>query len=467
MPEVALLDRLPELSPGKLFSMPRDVLFQKLPNAPTEQLVGEVEPVPDPDLAPPTAVQETASRVAYTVPATRRGSWGTLVGSPAPIERILGRASESRTNVRVLVEDLLTRPPGTPPLPAGLKVNEMFSVNLENAQGSDFSMAHVTTFVEKSWLEQNSVHKWSIQFNRFDDTLNQWIPTPSKRVREDENRISYTMVVPGFSTIAITGTTELPPQLFDVSGLGIFPPQPKASDDVIITATVRNNGTNRAVYPAHLWVNDQIDETRLIVVEAGQSAPIRFNRLRPEGQFNIRVDRLTASLTVAAPLPPTPTPTGTLTPTVTPTPSPTPTATPTQVPIPTATATSAGPTRTPTPTGPTATPTPTPGPGTPTVAPTATQTATPTATPGPGTPTAVPATATPTATDTPVPASPTPTPASPTAVIVETPTVAAVPTPEVAEPAGGGAIIFVIIGVVVLLVAGGVGVFLFTRRSAA
>ena len=186
MPEVALLDRLPELSPAKLFSMPRDVLFQKLPNAPTEQLVGEVEPQPDPDLAPPTAVQETASRVAYTVPATRRGSWSTLVGSPAPIERILGRATESRNNVRVIVEDLLTRPAGTPPLPAGLKVNEMFSVNLENAEDSDFSMAHVTTFVEKSWLEQNSVHKWSIQFNRFDDDLNQWVPTPSKRVREDE-----------------------------------------------------------------------------------------------------------------------------------------------------------------------------------------------------------------------------------------------------------------------------------------
>ena len=404
--------------------------------------------------------------MAYTVPATRRGSWSTLVGSPAPIERILGRANESRNNVRVIVEDLLTRPAGTPPLPAGLKVNEMFSVNLENAEDSDFSMAHVTTFVEKSWLEQNSVHKWSIQFNRFDDDLNQWVPTPSKRVREDENRISYTMVVPGFSTVAITGTTELPPQLFDVSSLGVFPPQPTASDDVIITVSVRNNGTTRAVYPAHLWVNDEIDETRLIVVEAGQSAPIRFNRLRPEGQFNIRVDRLTASLSVAAPLPPTPTPTGTLTPTATPTPSPTPTATPTRVPIQPATATPTGPTRTPTPTViPTATPTLAPG-----ETPRPTSTPSPTATLAPGeTPTITP---TPTATatagpGTPVPATVTATPVIPILIPVETPTVAPAPTPQVAEPGGGGAIIFVIIGVVVLLVAAGAGVFLFTRRSAA
>ncbi|MDA1347474.1 MAG: PGF-pre-PGF domain-containing protein, partial [Chloroflexi bacterium] len=385
MSEVALLDRLPEMSPAKLFSLPSNVLFQKMPNAPTEQLVGEVEPVPDPSLPLPTAVQETSSRVAYTVPATRRGSWSKLVGSPAPIERILGRANESLTNVRVLVEDLLTLPGGIPPLPANLKVNEMFSVNLENAQDSDFSMAHVTTFVEKSWLEENSVHKWSIQFNRFDSNLNQWVPTPSKRVREDENRISYTMVVPGFSTVAITGTTDLPPQIFDVSGLGFFPPRPTASDDVIITATVRNNGSTRAVYPAHLWINGEIDETRLIVVEAGQTAPIRFNRLRPEGQFNVRVDRLTANLNVGAPVAtPTPTPTGTLTPTATPTASPVPNATPTRIPVAIATATAVAPISTPTPrpAGPTPTATATPGPGTPTAVPTATPTATATLPPG-------------------------------------------------------------------------------------
>ena len=319
-----------------------------------------------------------------------RGKVGPLAQSPAPIERILARAAETREDVRLIVDDLVDIPAGLPSLPAGQIVNSLMSLRLENAEPGDLDFAHVTTFIEKSWINANSVHKWSIQFNRFDEELDTWVPFPTKRVREDAQRITYTLVVPGFSTIAITGSPDLPLQIFDVTGLGVFPPQPRANEDIIISARVTNNSNQPAVYPAYLWLNDSIDETQVISLLPGETLPIRFNKLRPEGQFKIRVDRLFGDFTVGA----VPTPLPAITPTATPTPvpreeGPPPTPEPTATRTPTPTATRVPPTPRPTATlrpgeTPTVTPTPTatlrPG-ETPTVTPTPTATLRPGETP--------------------------------------------------------------------------------------
>ena len=105
-------------------------------------------------------------------------------------------------------------PAGAPEFQSGQIVNSLFSIDIEGTQPGDVEAAHVTLFVEKSWVEANEVHKWSIQFNSFDEERNEWVPFPSKRVREDEDRIFYTVVVPGFSDIATTGSSELPEQIF-------------------------------------------------------------------------------------------------------------------------------------------------------------------------------------------------------------------------------------------------------------
>ena len=396
MSEESLLDRIPEMSPAAQFALTERVLA-RLRNAPVEHLVPENAPTVDPDLPDPVPfVDLAAGRSIYSIARMKRGSWGKIVGSPAPIERILARANNDKEDISVTVQDLIAKPAGLPDLPSDLIVNEFFNVSLGNVEPEDVAMAHVTVFIEQSWIEANNIHKWSLEFNRFDEEFNDWVPFPTKRVREDAQQIFYTMIVPGFSTVAITGRPDrgLPPQVFNVSGLTISPAQPRDGDDVIVQAQVTNSSSGRRLYPATLWVNDTIDETILIAVGAGQTESIRFSKPRSQGQYKIRVDRLLANLTVGAAPTPTPPPTPTPVPgTPTVGPSPTPTSVPTATVPPTATL---PPTSTPTPVPtregqpPTLVPTATPAP---TEIPTATPV--PTSTPSP----AATSTATPSAAD--------------------------------------------------------------------
>ena len=86
--------------------------------------------------------------------------------------------------------------------------------------------AAAIAFVDKSWLDSNQVHKWSIQFSRFDENLDAWVPSPSKRIREDEDRLTFAVVVPGFSTFAITGSRDLPDLPFAIANLRVGPESP-------------------------------------------------------------------------------------------------------------------------------------------------------------------------------------------------------------------------------------------------
>ena len=284
---------------------------------PTEQLVQEVAPNADLGLPPPVSEQISADITRYTVPLTKPGAWGKLVGSPAPLRAILARATRRLTDVEVLVKDLLELPSQPPELPPDQIVYSLFSVEIENALPEDFSVGHVTMFVEKTWLDANEVHKWSIQFNRLDELAAAWVPSPSKRVREDEDRVFYTVVVPGFSVIAITGSRELPKRVFQVTDLSIRPSSPVVGQDLTVTARVANTSETRAVYHANLWIDDTIEAIQAIWVDAGQTSPVVFTVGRPVGTYRVRVERLLGRFSVGAPATPTPVP-----PPATPTPVP-------------------------------------------------------------------------------------------------------------------------------------------------
>ena len=337
---------------------------------------------------------------------------------PAPIEKILGKFTKRLTDVRISVEDLTEKPAVAPAFPPEQFVNAFFSIEIENAEPQDIAAVHITFFVEKTWLEANELQKWSIRLNRFDQQAIAWVPFPSKRVGEDEERITYTVVVPGFSAFAITGSKELPAQIFQVTDLGIAPIAPRAGQEITISANVTNTSSAQAVYPANLWLDDTIEVTQLITVPAGETESIVFAVSKPEGIYRVRVERLVGEFAVGVAPTPTPTATPTLTPIATPTP--TLTATPTQTPT-------VLPPITPTPT-PTLIPTPTPA---------------PTLTVVPPTPTAAP---TPTATLIPPPITPTPTPAPP--------------------GLSGATIAGMIVGIIAVIGAGVAGVLIYRRRQA-
>ena len=155
-------------------------------------------------------------------------------------------------------------------------------------------------FVEKSWLEANEVHKWSIEFNRFDEGANRWTPFQSKRVREDSERIFFAVVVPGFSTLAITGGSGPAEQIFDVKDLKITPATPFAGQEFTIGATVTNLGTETAVYPANLWLNDNIEGVVTVNVSPGETVPFSFSATKPEGAYSVRLERIVDEFQVQA-----------------------------------------------------------------------------------------------------------------------------------------------------------------------
>ena len=110
----------------------------------------------------------------------------------------------------------------------------------------------------------------------------------------------------------------------------IQPASPTAGDDITIRAQVTNSGPTSAVYAAGLWVDGTIEAAESVDVGPGRTVPVEFSLRRPEGEYEVRVERLFGSVLVQAQPTPTPTPP----PTPTPTPSPIPTETPTPSPAP-------------------------------------------------------------------------------------------------------------------------------------
>ena len=255
-----LTDYMQFALPTTLFAIDTDVVLRRLPNVSAMAVTRGVTPRLGPGTAGDPQVSVVDGISTYIALLALRGLWFKMVGSPAPINSILGKFTRDLSDVKVTLADLAALPEGAPALPTGLIVNSLFSINIESVESKDVAAAHVSMFVEKSWLRANEVQKWSIQFNRLDTQRNAWVPSPSKRVREDQERVFYTVVVPGFSDIAITGSKDLQELFFVVGDLTIVPATPGPGDDVTISARVTNTGADtggifkkcvnsQAVYP--------------------------------------------------------------------------------------------------------------------------------------------------------------------------------------------------------------------------
>ena len=298
VPEDRLIARLPEATALKLWEIPLQVLIDNLPSVPVMHLDFWNRPKVDPDLQPAKGEERSPTVSVYTLPQARESEWALLVGSPLPFERLWAKFNRPLPDVKIILESLNQRPNGTPALPTGRIANTFLGINLENAEPGDIAVAAAIISVEKSWISANSVHKWSIQFSRFDEALNAWVPFPTKRIREDAERVSFALVVPAFSIIAITGSEGLPEQVFSVTDLSIRPESPVAGDDITISASVTNTGPQEAVYPANLWLNHSIEATQTVAVGPGRTAPFSFTVSIPEGAYEVRLERLLGKFTV-------------------------------------------------------------------------------------------------------------------------------------------------------------------------
>ncbi len=160
--------------------------------------------------------------------------------------------------------------------------------------------------MDNSWIQAGQIHDWSVQFNQFDE--DRWVPSPSKRLREDQERTYFAVVVPGFSVLAITGGPGLVEPQFRVSDLTVSPSSPRAHEEFTVSALVTNMSPLASVYPAKLWLNQSVEDAENIVVAAGSSVPFSFTVRKPEGSYTVRLERLIDDFSVEPPLSPAPEP---------------------------------------------------------------------------------------------------------------------------------------------------------------
>ncbi|MBI2853274.1 MAG: PGF-pre-PGF domain-containing protein [Chloroflexi bacterium] len=299
MSEKALTERLPGLSAAKLFSIEPEVLFDALPNAPTEQLVSEKPPTPPAGLAPPVVVSTTPSGAKYLTVKTLAGEWVTVVGTPLPLDKLLIRTKRAMTNVNTLIEILDKRPSGVAALPAGLAVLAYVDVAFENASPENIEVGHMTFKVDQEWLKTNSIHKWSIALNRWDAQLGKWVSLPAKRGKEDDAYVYYSAVITHFSVFAITGSQTAPPPAFTVANLVISPTGGRTGKPVTITADVTNPSGVEQVSALTLWVNGTAETAKDISLKAGETKKISYTVTQnTEGNYQVRLDRLFGSFGV-------------------------------------------------------------------------------------------------------------------------------------------------------------------------
>ena len=304
LPENTLIPRLPEVSAPRLWQMPFALLARNLPSVPAEHLSAWERPEVATDLPQPEVALSTETTSLYLLPEARQDQWALVVGSPAPIETMWARFTRPRSDVNVMVRDLGVSLAGVPDLPPGLVANTFFSVGIENATPEDVSAVAAIVSVQKSWLEANQVHKWAIQFNRLDDQAGRWVPHSSKRIREDQERVLFAVVIPGFSTLAIAGSPELPEQRFLVSDLAAQPATPTSGEPFEIVARVTNVGSSADIFPAILWLDRAIEAVRDVPIDAGGSVLVSFSVARPAGAYLVRLDRMVGEFTVReAPMP--------------------------------------------------------------------------------------------------------------------------------------------------------------------
>jgi PGF-pre-PGF domain-containing protein len=301
MPEGDLTERLPFMSPGRLWAIPFEVLAAKLPGVDPMHLDFWVKPQVGQGILPPTSAEVSASEVAYALPLAKEDQWALIVGSPAPFASVWAKFTRDLAGVRVNVRDLAGKPAELPNLPTGRVANAFVQVDVSGAAPQDIAVAVMIVFVEKSWLAANDIHRWSVQLDRFDEQQSKWVPLSTKRTAEDADRIFYGVVVPGFSTLAITGSSALPGQTFRVSDFAITPARAMPGDTVTVSAKVTNTSASTATFMADLWIDHSVEATKGLVVGPGQTVSFSHQVTRPTGTYLVRLDRLTGQFRIGTP----------------------------------------------------------------------------------------------------------------------------------------------------------------------
>ncbi|MBM3925507.1 MAG: PGF-pre-PGF domain-containing protein [SAR202 cluster bacterium] len=363
MSKFALINTLSETPILAIKEISIDLLLQTLPQLPASQLVITDPPKLNPFLPPQAPFSEPTNPNLVTYSAqTSEGDWGTLVSSPAPLHKILGKFNKSLSSVKIGVENVIFRPTNVPNLPDGVTPVEFFRLTMENAQPQDLVASHVTFFVTQQVMAANQFHKWGILLHRYNEATGKWETLETTRIAEDSAKVYYSTVVPGFSLFAISGTKTAATTRFEVTNLQV-PSQVIVGQTANISADIKNVSAEERSYTAVLYLDNAAEAVQTVQIGAGKSLKVSFGVQAPLGQHTVRLEKQSASYRVTTQPAATATPTPTRTPTAT---LPGPTATPTAtMPAPTATPTTA-PVATATPTATTA-PAPTP---TPTVTPT-------------------------------------------------------------------------------------------------
>jgi PGF-pre-PGF domain-containing protein len=312
--EETLVNTLPDVSVDKLLSLSSDTLFESLPSVPVAHITGEFPPTPPPGFEGLPVVRyatDTGER-AVAILTPERG-WVTVIGTPAPIQKIMIKTNKSLKDVVTTIELLEERPADIlKALPADQIVRTYMNVSFENATPADIDLGHFSFYLEKSWLEANNVHKWSVTLYRYNPELNRWVAKPTKRVSEDTTKAYYTATSTHFSTFAIAGSEKMPAQVFEVTNLSISAAEVSSGNDITISADVRNTSSSAETFAATLWLNDTVEAGQDVDFEAGQSKTVSFTvTTTAEGTYKVRIERLTGSFNVTEAVvkpPPAPTP---------------------------------------------------------------------------------------------------------------------------------------------------------------
>ena len=236
------------------------------------------------------------------------GFWYSM-GSGGPIESALGKFSRTIPNARVTFSDI---PTGTlanlTDLPEGFIVSSFISLSADGYLESDFVVGHVTFFLDKSWLQSNNIHEWTVHMSRFDEPTNSWSPVQAKRVREDESRVYFSVAISTFSKWVIGGFSGLTAPRFSIDEL-IVSGDAKTHQPVTVQVTATNLTPDDAHLSLPLWMNGQLVSIASERLGPDERRAVSF-AVSPTnvGEAQVRVDRLVSTISVAEGPPPTPTP---------------------------------------------------------------------------------------------------------------------------------------------------------------
>ena len=253
------------------------------------------------------------------------GSWVHQDGRP-PVGSVAGRFASPPERLRVRVTGLplgviSTKPtptPGTtsafsarpfemPSFPANQSAHKLFRLTVGSGADSGFASGYITFSVDKSWMDENDIHPWSVFFNRYNVEFGYWEFASAQYVGEDESTIQYRQLVPDFSTWAITGRSAAPQPEFKVEDLTVTS-SPGAGVPTEFTVQVTNLTAGPLTPLLGIYVDSVPARTHRVLLEPNEQKAVTLSVRLNEGSYAIRVDRLTASVSVGQAPPPTPTP---------------------------------------------------------------------------------------------------------------------------------------------------------------